>query len=70
MASHTPSRGAVTLTWLVLALAVLLLVWGAIKYGFSLDIQHRLDRHFRALRWADDVPLLFAADHGGDCGAS
>jgi hypothetical protein len=41
MASDTPSRGAVTFTWLVLVLAALLLVWGAIKYGFSFDIQHR-----------------------------
>ncbi|WP_424629647.1 hypothetical protein [Bradyrhizobium sp. SYSU BS000235] len=41
MTSDTPSRGAVTLTWLVLVLAVLLLVWGAIKYGISLDIQQR-----------------------------
>lgn len=41
MASDTPSRGAVTFTWLVLALAVLLLGWGAIEYGVSLDIQQR-----------------------------
>ncbi len=41
MTSDTPSRTAVAFTWFVLALTVLLLVWGAMKYGFSLDIQHR-----------------------------
>ncbi len=41
MTSDTPSRGAVIFTWLVLLLALLLLVWGAIKYGVSLDIQQR-----------------------------
>ncbi|MEH2512428.1 hypothetical protein V1291_003782 [Nitrobacteraceae bacterium AZCC 1564] len=41
MTSDTPSRGAITFTWLVLALTVLLLVWGAVRYGISLDIQQR-----------------------------
>lgn len=41
MASDTPSRGSMIFTWLVLLLAVLLLVWGTIKYGFSLDTQQR-----------------------------
>lgn len=41
MASDTPSRNAVIFTWLVLIIALLLLVWGAIKYGISIDVQQR-----------------------------
>lgn len=41
MASDAPSRGTVVFTWLVLAFTVLPLVWGAIAYGASLDIQQR-----------------------------
>lgn len=41
MTSDTPSRGAVTFTWLVLALTVVLLAWGAIRYGFSLEVHQR-----------------------------
>ncbi len=41
MTSDTPSHGAVTFTWLVLALTVMLLAWGAIRYGFSFDVHQR-----------------------------
>lgn len=41
MASDAPSGGTVIFTWLVLALTVLLLLWGVIEYGVSLDIQQR-----------------------------
>lgn len=41
MTSDIPSRGSVIFTCLVLVLAALLLVWGAIRYGFSLDVHQR-----------------------------
>ncbi len=70
MASDTPSRGAVTFTWLVLVLVVVLLVWGAIKYGISLDIQQRFWSDIFA-RFGGPMTFRFfsAADHGGNrCG--
>jgi hypothetical protein len=41
MTSDTPSHGAVIFTWVVLALTALLLLLGAVWYGFSLDAHQR-----------------------------
>jgi len=41
MRTDKPSRLAIAMTWLVLVLALVLLAWGIIKHGFSLEVQHR-----------------------------
>ena len=41
MTAKEPSRGAQILTWLVVALSAVLLVWGIVSYGWSAEVQDR-----------------------------
>jgi hypothetical protein len=41
MSAAQPSRFATALTWLVLALALVLLAWGLFRYGISIEVHHR-----------------------------
>jgi hypothetical protein len=41
MSVPTPSRFAIAKAWLAVALAVLLLAWGVLRYGISLEVHQR-----------------------------
>jgi hypothetical protein len=47
VATDEPARGARILTWLAVGLSVILLVWGVVQYGWSMDVQRRF--------WSDIV---------------
>ena len=65
MGRGEPSKLARAMTWLVLALTVVLIVLGVSWYGLSMEVQRTLlGRSFRPRPWADDVPVLSAAGHG------
>ena len=65
MTAETPSAFVRSLTWLVVALTVVLLVLGAAWYGWSMRGPRAfLAGHFRSHAWADDLPLLPAAVDG------
>ena len=41
MSEGKPSRFANALTWIAVGLTAVLLTWGAVRYGFSLEVQKR-----------------------------
>lgn len=42
MGREKPSRFTTSLTWIAVVLALALLIWGTVKYGFSLEVQRRV----------------------------